>query len=129
MSFAFRDCNRIKESKDFLQAFRHKGFTNKWFTINIVDSKHNVPRLGMVISKKVIAKSVSRNLAKRLIREIFRHHSEELPPLDFIVRIRRKLTIHYCLEAREALLELMLSAKPHDQIHFASINKSISIPN
>ena len=111
MSCAFPNSSRVRQSKDFEQAFRHKGIVNKWFIIYISDSKHEVARLGMVVSKRIIAKSVSRNLAKRLIREIFRHQSTHLPPLDFIVRIRRKLSIDSCAEARVALLDLMLSAK------------------
>ncbi len=65
----------------------------------------------MVVSKKVIAKSVSRNYTKRLIRELFRLNSSKLPALDFIVRIRRKLPKESSNEAKAALLQLMLSAK------------------
>ncbi len=111
MSCAFPISYRVRQSKEFEQAFRHKGLVNKWFVIHITDSKHEVARLGMVVSKRIIAKSVSRNIAKRLIREIFRHQSAHLPPLDFIVRIRRKLPKNSCAEARVALLDLMLSAK------------------
>lgn len=111
MSFAFPSSRRIRQSKVFVQAFRHKGLTNKWFTINLVDSKHEHARLGMVVSKRTISKSVSRNFAKRLIRELFRLNSSKLPPLDFIVRIRRNLTHDFAIEAKEALLQLMLSAK------------------
>lgn len=95
----------------FEQAFRHKGLTNKWFTINLLDSNHELARLGMVISKRTIPKSVSRNFAKRLIRELFRLNSSKLPALDFIVRIRRGLPKNSAVEAKAALLELMFSAK------------------
>jgi ribonuclease P protein component len=111
VSCVFPNSKRVRQSKDFEQAFRHKGLVNKWFIIYISDSKHDVARLGMVVSKRIIAKSVSRNLAKRLIREIFRYQSAYLPPLDFIVRIRRKLSNDSCAEARVALLDFMLSAK------------------
>ena len=102
---------RIRQSKEFEQAFRHKGLINKWFTIHLVNSNHEFARLGMVVSKRTMAKSVSRNFAKRLIREIFRLHSSELPALDFVVRVRRGLSKDTSAEARSALLQLMLSAK------------------
>lgn len=111
MTFAFPSSRRIRQSKVFLQAFRHKGLTNKWFTIHLVDSKHELARLGMVVSKRTIPKSVSRNFAKRLIRELFRLNSSKLPAFDFIVRIRRNMTEDSVTEAKEALLQLMLSAK------------------
>lgn len=111
MSFRFSANQRIKQSKDFELAFRQKGLINKWFAIHLSDSKHDYARLGLVVSKRVIAKSVSRNMAKRLIRELFRNNALNLPPLDFIVRIRRSLTKERSKEAQEALLQLMLSTK------------------
>ena len=111
MTFAFPSGRRIRQSRVFLQAFRHKGLTNKWFTIHLVDSKQELARLGMVVSKRTIPKSVSRNFAKRLIRELFRLNSSKLPALDFIVRIRRNMTKDSATEAKVALLQLMLSAQ------------------
>lgn len=111
MSFVFSTSQRIKQSKDFEQAFRHKSLTNKWFSIHLLDSKNDFARLGMVVSKRTMPKSVYRNFAKRLIREIFRINSSNLPALDFVVRIRRNLTKNTAIEARAALLQLMLSAK------------------
>lgn len=111
MSFDFPSTQRIKQSKVFEQAFRQKGLTNKWFTIHLLNSNHELARLGMVVSKRIIPKSVNRNFAKRMIRDSFRLNSSKLPALDFIVRIRRKLTDDSVLEAKEALLQLMLNAK------------------
>ena len=48
-------------------------------------------RLGMVVAKKNISKSVERNRIKRLVRESFRHARLQLPGLDIIVLIRRGL--------------------------------------
>lgn len=111
MSFVFPTSQRINQSKDFELAFRHKSLSNKWFSIHLLDSKLEIARLGMVVSKRTMPKSVSRNFAKRLIREIFRLNSSNLPALDFVVRIRRNLTKSAAIEARAALLQLMLSAK------------------
>jgi ribonuclease P protein component len=111
VKYAFPPDRRVGQSKVFEQAFRHKGLINKWFTINLVDSKHDLARLGMVVSKRTIPKSVSRNYAKRIIRETFRHNSSNLPALDFIVRIRRGLPKGSSVEAKAALLELLLTTK------------------
>ena len=48
-------------------------------------------RLGMVVAKKNISKSVERNRIKRLVRESFRHARLQLPGLDIIVLIRKGL--------------------------------------
>jgi ribonuclease P protein component len=96
---------------DFELAFRHKGLTNKWFSIHLRDSNQAFPRLGLVVSKRIMARSVDRNFAKRIIREIFRLNSFDLPSKDFVVRIRKKLSRETSNEARAALQELILTAK------------------
>ncbi|MFA6902405.1 MAG: ribonuclease P protein component [Gallionellaceae bacterium] len=111
MKYAFPPDRRVGQSQVFEQAFRHKGLINKWFTISLVDSKHDIARLGMVVSKRTISKSVSRNYVKRMIRETFRHNYSNLPALDFIVRIRRGLPESSSVEAKAALLELLLTTK------------------
>ena len=109
--FAFYSNKRIRQSSVFVQAFQHKPLSNKWFSIYLTQSNFEFARLGMVISKKTIPKSVARNVAKRMIREVFRHHSSKLPALDFVIRIRRNVSKINSVEARMALLELMLSSK------------------
>lgn len=111
MSFTFPPNHRIRQSREFELAFSNKAVTNKWFTIHIVNSEHAFPRLGLVVSKRTMPKSVSRNFAKRLIRELFRLHSSELPAKDFVVRIRRSLTKDSSIEAKQALLQLMRDTK------------------
>lgn len=46
------------------------------------------PRLGIIVGKRFIARSVDRNRVKRLIRECFRTRRFELPPADYVVRVR-----------------------------------------
>jgi ribonuclease P protein component len=106
----FKSNLRIKNSIDFVTAFRSKSLNNKWFVIYLQDSKTNSPRLGMVVSKRVIPKSVFRNYAKRVIRETFRLNLPELPAMDFIVKIKRNLNKNTADEARSALIDLLLSA-------------------
>jgi ribonuclease P protein component len=111
VSFTFSSSQRVRQSKEFEQAFRNKAYTNKWFAIHLRESELEFARLGMVVSKRTMPKSVHRNFAKRLIREIFRNYSSQFPALDYVVRIRRKLTKDSSAEARSALLQLMLSIK------------------
>lgn len=48
------------------------------------------PRLGMIIAKRILARSVDRNRVKRCIRESFRAARAELPGCDFVVRLLNK---------------------------------------
>jgi len=110
VKYLFSSNKRIRQKSEFEQAFLHKRLTNKWFVIYLFNRNNTFARLGMVVSKKTIAKSVYRNYAKRLIREVFRLNAERLPTLDFVIRIRRNLTKDTSADARNALLQLILSA-------------------
>ncbi|QIQ20220.1 ribonuclease P protein component [Zophobihabitans entericus] len=46
------------------------------------------PRVGFAIAKKQIKHAHERNRIKRLVREYFRLHQHELPPLDYVVMAR-----------------------------------------
>ena len=46
------------------------------------------PRLGMAVAVKVAGSAVARNRLRRLVRESFRLHQRELPPVDLVVSAR-----------------------------------------
>jgi ribonuclease P protein component len=102
---------RITQRKDFEQALSNPGLSNKWFVVYPRQAETIVPRLGVIASKRIMPKAVSRNYAKRLIREIFRANLPTLPALDFVVRIRRAISRDTANEAKSALLSLLLAAK------------------
>jgi ribonuclease P protein component len=58
---------------------------DKFFTVLCRDSKEENPRLGLAISKKHCRKASSRNRIKRMIRESFRQHQQQLAGLDLVV--------------------------------------------
>ena len=125
MNFVFPPNQRIRQSSDFELAFRQKSFTNKWFSIHLVENNHKISRLGLVVSKRVLPKSVNRNFVKRLIRETFRLNSYQLPPLDFVVRLRRNLNKESSVEARVALSQLMLSVNNNVPVATTPINQGL----
>ena len=47
-------------------------------------------RLGLVVGKKLLKRSVDRNRLKRIIREQFRCQRASLPACDFVVRLAVK---------------------------------------
>lgn len=64
-------------------------------------------RLGVVTSKKVSNRAVDRNLARRRLREIFRHHRAELSgPFDLVIVGRRNLLFASRQEVEAEFLKL-----------------------
>ncbi|GAB3387639.1 ribonuclease P protein component [Lysobacter fragariae] len=55
------------------------------------------PRLGLAVSRKVDPNAVGRNRIKRALRDVFRHHREQLASGDYVVVAR--------VAAREATRE------------------------
>ncbi|MFW8566126.1 ribonuclease P protein component [Orrella sp. 11846] len=49
-----------------------------------------IAKLGLIIPKRLLKKAVSRNAAKRVIRECFRHHRHDLAPGFYVFRLYKK---------------------------------------
>jgi ribonuclease P protein component len=74
--FSFRKAIR---STNFLLHYRPRG-----------GEQTDGVRLGLVVAKRLLRRSVDRNLVKRLVREAFRRRRPELPSCDLIVRLAAK---------------------------------------
>ncbi|SDH03556.1 ribonuclease P protein component [Nitrosomonas sp. Nm132] len=55
-------------------------------------SSLDYPRLGLIVAKKLERHAVRRNRLKRLLREVFRMHQQELDKMDCVFRLQRSLT-------------------------------------
>ena len=92
-SAPFRPQHRLKKQEDFDRIYQARVFAAD--DVLVVNGDRNQlphPRLGLSISKKV-GNAVIRNRWKRLIREAFRLHREELPAgIDLVVRPQKGAT-------------------------------------
>jgi ribonuclease P protein component len=46
-------------------------------------------RLGVTVSKKTAPHAVTRNYARRIVREVFRRHLEGFAGMDLVVRVQK----------------------------------------
>ena len=84
---------RLLSPADFKSVFdgaQHK-VSCRYILMLAIKQQTSQTRLGMVVAKKNVSKSVERNRIKRLIRESFRHARLQLPGLDIVVLIRKGL--------------------------------------
>jgi ribonuclease P protein component len=54
--------------------------------------------------------AVDRSFLKRLVRETFRRHQQEVAGFDLLVRPRRELSVDEVIAAREELRTLLIAA-------------------
>lgn len=88
--FTFPRHARLLNSRDFQAVFRDKSSrsSDKRWTLLACPNRLKDARLGMAISKRVLKNAVDRNRIKRIVRESFRCHRQELSGLDIVVMCR-----------------------------------------
>ncbi|MDD5179707.1 MAG: ribonuclease P protein component [Gallionellaceae bacterium] len=99
--------SRLRQRSEFERALRANCLTNKWFAVYVHKNEGSIARLGVIASKKIMPKAVSRNFAKRLVREVFRCSLPENCALDVVVRAKRQLNPCTSREGRLALAQLL----------------------
>lgn len=78
---------RLLKATEFKRVFDHTELrsSSPQLLLLAAANEDNHARLGFVIAKKQIKHAVDRNRVKRIVRESFRHHQEQLPSVDFVV--------------------------------------------
>jgi ribonuclease P protein component len=85
--FSFKKTQRLLNKSDYDHVFvQAKKIVSNDFVLLFRENNIGYARLGLAISKKVIAKAHDRNRIKRLLRECFRQ--TQLPACDIIFLAR-----------------------------------------
>ncbi len=77
-------------AEDYKQVFDQSvRSTDRYFTVLArFDENQKLARLGLAIAKKHVRRAVDRNRIKRLLRESFRRHQQQLRGLDLVVLVK-----------------------------------------
>ena len=91
MRATFPSAARLHRPSEYVDALKGKRLARgALFVLNVpkVSSPVNEqPRLGLIISKRMAPKAVTRNTIKRVLREAFRHKQAKLAPRDYVFRL------------------------------------------
>jgi ribonuclease P protein component len=99
--------SRLLSPKDFERVYGlRRRVTDSFFSINFGPSLTGQPRLGLSVGAKMVGNAVSRNRVKRTVRESFRLHCPQLPPVDLIVGARAMARTAHNARLRESLADL-----------------------
>jgi len=63
------------------------------FNVLLKPNALGVPRLGLIVPKRVLPRAVDRNRVKRMIREWFRNHQARLGSRDVLIRVTEKVVV------------------------------------
>jgi ribonuclease P protein component len=89
-SYRFGKFRRLTDKAGYKRVFgRSRRYTDDCFTVLIHEDHQAGPRLGLAIAKKTIKTAVARNRIKRIIRESFRTHADQIGSNDIVVMARR----------------------------------------
>ena len=99
--------SRLLSGKDFERVYAlRRRVSDSYFSVNFAPGEAGLPRLGLSVGAKMVGNSVSRNRVKRTVRESFRLHGADLPPVDLVVGARGMARTAHNARLRESLEEL-----------------------
>ncbi len=85
--YFFKKKNKIKKYN-----FKKKKIIKKknFILIKNIPNKSKYPKIGIIINKKNIKKSIQRNKLKRIIRETFRLKQHKIKKINYLIKIINK---------------------------------------
>ncbi|PSJ80779.1 ribonuclease P protein component [Neisseria iguanae] len=113
MNYSFGRRYRLLKTDEYSSVFalRNRKIHDLLHVSQSGDNGLGHARLGLVVSKKTAKRANKRNYMKRVIRDWFRRHRNQLPPHDYVVQVRRLFTRDNAAEAREQLARLMWKSR------------------
>jgi ribonuclease P protein component len=98
---------RLLKPDEFKNVFG-KGFrtSERWLSAIATPNAIGEARLGLAVAKKTVPDAVDRNRIKRQIRESFRQHRQQLPPVDIVLLTRAGCHQATVLQRRQILERL-----------------------
>ena len=103
-SFRFRRKERITNPQDFRRVMKTgRKLHSKNFILFAKENEQKFHRLGVVVSKEV-GPAANRNRIKRVCREFFRLHKNQIKgTLDIIILAKRECLLRKYVDAKEEL--------------------------
>ena len=78
------------KTDDFSSVFNlRKRIASQHLVMRYRMNEANMPRLGLIVSKKTAKLAVQRNYMRRVLRELFRLNQQQLPVVDLVIQVQK----------------------------------------
>lgn len=71
--------------------------------LHVIPGRHDISRLGVALTRRLVPSALERNRVKRLARELFRRHPLKRSGLDCVVALRERFDSSHAAALREEL--------------------------
>jgi len=104
----FRSAHRLHKTDEYSSVFAfRRALRGRFYMLHYRPNGLDTARLGVVVAKKLAKRANTRNLVKRIAREIFRRNRESLPAVDMVVRLHAPVAKATRAEMNQDLLALL----------------------
>ena len=81
---------KIVKTDDFSSVFNlRKRIASQHLVMRYRLNEANMPRLGLIVSKKTAKLAVQRNYMRRVLRDLFRLNQQQLPIIDLVIQVQK----------------------------------------
>lgn len=106
---SFTKADRLRRRSEYLRVqAQGKRLHTRHFGVTLAPPEVLRPRLGLVVTRR-FGKAVRRNRMKRLLREFFRRHRQQLPGRDLVILAKKGAEALSFKQVEEELGRLLLS--------------------
>jgi ribonuclease P protein component len=106
MKYSLSSEHRLNDAQDFTRVLAKRPINGCCFRIRAVQSGAKESRLGLIVAKRAVPKAVDRHRLKRLMREYFRCHRQQLDTMDIVITALPEAAHHSNQEIRQCLHQL-----------------------
>jgi len=88
--YRFPARNKLNKTDEFSSVFSFRRRINSsYLALHYMPNALEYPRLGIVVSKKIVRRAHARNYMKRVVRELFRLHRHDIACADIVIRAQK----------------------------------------
>ena len=107
--------------------FRKRIFAN-FLAFHYQPNQQDLPRLGLVVGKKIAKRAVDRNYMRRVLREFFRVNQHAINYVDLVIRVQKRFERKDFAQIHQEFATLIakVNQRTQSQLIISAADKSVT---